>query len=67
MSVDLAALLASIDGSDDLKAKAALLLSEIGIKIPGTIADEEQTLADELPLLIAEARELLLTRASEPV
>jgi exonuclease SbcD len=67
MSVDLAALLASIDGSDDLKAKAALLLSEIGIKIPGTIADEEQTLADELPQLIAEARELLLTRASEPV
>ncbi len=65
-SVDLAALLSSIDTGEDLKTRATALLSEIGVKIPGTIADEEQTLSEELPQLIAEARELLLTRASEP-
>ena len=66
MSVDLAALLSSIDDGEDFRIKAAGLLSEIGVKIPGTIADEEKTLSDELSQLIAEARELLLTRASEP-
>jgi exonuclease SbcD len=65
LSVDLASLLATVDESDDMKAKASLLLAEIGVKIPGTIAEEEQDLGRELPQLIAEARELLLTRAAE--
>ena len=65
LSVDLASLLSAIDGSDDLQAKASLLIAEIGVKIPGTISAEEQDLGRELPQLIAEARELLLTRAAE--
>jgi DNA repair exonuclease SbcCD nuclease subunit len=64
-SVDLAALLSEVDHGADLREKARQLISEVRARIPGTIPAEEQDLAAELPQLIAEARELLLTRAAD--
>jgi DNA repair protein SbcD/Mre11 len=64
LSVDLAALLAQVEGEADLKLKAEQHLSAIRALIPGGIAAEEQGLVAELPQLIAEARDLLLTRAA---
>ena len=54
----------SIDGAD-LREKSRQIISEVRARIPGTIPTEEQDLAAELPQLIAEARELLLTRAAD--
>ena len=64
-SLDLATLLAEIEGAETFRADAMELLGAIRLRIPGTIPEEEQGLAAELPALIEEARELLLTRAAE--
>ncbi|HTJ58622.1 MAG TPA: DNA repair exonuclease [Devosiaceae bacterium] len=64
LSLDLSALLSQIETSPDLTAKAGELISGIKLRIPGTVAEDEQDFYAELPALIAEARELLLTRAS---
>jgi hypothetical protein len=63
LSVYLAALLSEIETSPDLAQRADELIGGIKLRIPGTIAEAEQDFATELPALIAEARELLLTRA----
>ena len=65
LTVDLAALLSEVEASEELKEKAGQQLSAIRALIPGTIAEDEQDLVAALPELIAEARELLLTRADE--
>ena len=65
MSVDLASLLADLEAGDELRDKATQQLTAIRALIPGSIAEEEQDLVAALPELIAEARELLLTRADE--
>jgi len=65
LAVDLSALLGAVADGDELKAKAGQLLAEIQVRIPGTIAEDEQKLADELEQLVAEARELLLARATD--
>jgi exonuclease SbcD len=65
LAVDLAALLSAIEGTDDMKTRARLYLAEIGVKIPSTVAAADRNLVEELPQLIAEARELLLTRAAD--
>jgi exonuclease SbcD len=64
-SVDLGALLADVEGSADLRSKVEQLVADVKIRIPGTIGAAEQDFAGELDLLIAEARELLLNRASD--
>ena len=65
LAVDLSALLGAVADGNELKAKAGQLLAEIQVRIPGTIAEDEQKLADELEQLVAEARELLLARATD--
>jgi len=65
LSLDLAALLAKIEHGLDLRAKADELIDEIRLRIPGTIAEAEQDLAADLPALIDEARELLLSRTGK--
>jgi DNA repair exonuclease SbcCD nuclease subunit len=59
----LAALLDDLGGSDDLRRRAEQLVAEVKPRIPGTIPADEQDLDGELDGLIAEARELLLSRA----
>jgi DNA repair exonuclease SbcCD nuclease subunit len=59
----LAALLDDLGGSEDLRRRAEQLIAEVKPRIPGTIPAEEQDLDGELDGLIAEARELLLSRA----
>ena len=65
LSVDLSALLGEIETSEELQQKIGQFLADVAVRIPGTIAPEEQDLVAELPRLMEEARELLLTRASE--
>jgi DNA repair exonuclease SbcCD nuclease subunit len=65
VSVDLQALLGEIEGSADLKTRAGQLLADVKVRIPGTIAEEEQDFAGELDQLVAEARDLLLTLAMD--
>lgn len=64
-SVDLAALLAEIETGPEIKARASQLLADVKVRIPGTIADEEQNLGGELDQLVSEARDLLLTLAMD--
>jgi hypothetical protein len=59
----LAALLDDLGGSEDLRRRAEQLIAEVKPRIPGTIPADEQDLDGELDGLIAEARELLLSRA----
>jgi len=65
LALDLGALLSQIEHGLELRAKADELIDEIRLRIPGTIAQEEQDLAADLPALVAEARELLLSRAGK--
>ena len=65
LSLDLGALLAQIEHGLELRTRADELIDAIRLHIPGTIAEEEQDLAADLPALIAEARELLLSRAGK--
>jgi DNA repair exonuclease SbcCD nuclease subunit len=63
-SIDLAALLADLENGEELQDRAGKLIADLRARIPGTIPEREQDFAAELPQLIAEARDLLLTRAS---
>jgi DNA repair exonuclease SbcCD nuclease subunit len=61
---DLADLLEDVAGSDELRDRASQFVAEVGLRIPGTIPADDQDLGAELDTLIAEARELLLSRAA---
>jgi len=65
LGVDLEALLVEVVAGRELEEKATQQLSTIRALIPGGIPEDEQDLIAALPELIAEARELLLTRAED--
>jgi hypothetical protein len=60
----LSALLSAAGRSADLRGRAEQFIAEVKLRIPGTISPDEQDLEGELDGLIAEARELLLSRAA---
>jgi DNA repair exonuclease SbcCD nuclease subunit len=60
----LAALLGDVGGGAELRGKAEQFIAEVKLRIPGTISADEQDLEGELDGLIAEARDLLLSRAA---
>lgn len=63
--LDLAAMLAGIDVAQDLKKKAQELLGQVAAKMPGGLQDDDAPSEDDLDQLFAEARDLVLGRATE--
>ncbi|MBB3971779.1 metallophosphoesterase family protein [Hansschlegelia beijingensis] len=61
-SLDLAALLEGLDAEPELLERAAETVGVIAAKLPGGVFVDEAALADELPELVNEARELVLGR-----
>lgn len=64
-ALDLAALLDDIDGDAELQGKVRQFLGDVRVRMPGTIAPADQDLISQMPQLMEEARELLLTRAAD--
>ena len=64
-AIDLGALLDAVQPGEEFAQKAREQLSALRERMPGTVPALEQDLAGELDRLIAEARDLLLTRAAD--
>ncbi|HVX82407.1 MAG TPA: DNA repair exonuclease [Devosiaceae bacterium] len=64
-AIDLGALLDAVQPGEEFAQKAREQLSALRERMPGTVPALEQDLASELDRLIAEARDLLLTRAAD--
>ena len=61
-AIDPVALLAAIDREPEFRARAALMLGEIGTRMPGSLAGGENDLAADLDALCAEAEAVIVGR-----